>query len=117
LEDIKEIRALTVGVKDVVDFAYRSPFREHGEGIVTYFAGVPRLTQEYLRDKGPVTNSMTEHVVSEEVGAYVIDKNYFADVAAVKSAANVDLLGPKPVRVEADDRLIELRTVFLLIRK
>jgi hypothetical protein len=38
-------------------------------------------------------------------------------VEAVRSAANVDLLGPKPVRVEDGDQLIELRTVFLLIRK
>jgi len=51
------------------------------------------------------------------VDAYVIDKNYFPDVEAVKNAPNLDLLGPKPVRYNADDKLIELHTVFLLIRK
>ena len=35
----------------------------------------------------------------------------------LKRAANVDLVGPKPVRFEEGDKLIELRTVFLLIRK
>jgi hypothetical protein len=53
----------------------------------------------------------------EDVGGYVIDKNYFRDVEAVKNAPNLDLLGPKPVKFNEGDKLIELRTVFLLIRQ
>ena len=117
LEDMKEITALTAGMTRVIDFAYKAPFPQFGEGMVSSSAGVPRLTQEYLRNRRGVTNSITEHVVTEDVGAYVIDKGYFPDAEAVKNAPNVDLLGPKPVRFGADDKLIELRTVFLLIRK
>jgi hypothetical protein len=117
LEDMKEISALTAGMTRVVDFAYRVPFPQYGEGFVVYYAGVPRLTQEHLRDRRGVTNSLTEHLVTEDVGGYVIDKNYFHDVEAVKNAPNLDLLGPKPVKFNEGDKLIELRTVFLLIRK
>lgn len=117
LEDIKEIDAQTAGMKRVVDFAYRVPFPQYGEGFVVYYAGVPRITQEHLQNRRGVTNSLTEHLVTEDVGAYVIDKKYFPDVEAVKSAPNLDLLGPKPVKFSEGDRLIELRTVFLLIRK
>ncbi len=117
LADMKDIKAQTEGMKRVVDFAYRVPFSQYGEGFVIHYAAVPRLTQAYLQNKGGVTNSITEQSVTEDVGAYVIDKAYFPTVQAVRNAANVDLLGPKAVRVEEGDQLIELRTVFLLIRK
>jgi hypothetical protein len=117
LADMKDIKARTEGMKRVVDFAYRAPFSQYGEGFVIHYAGVPRLTQAYLQNKGSVTSSITEQSFPEDVGAYVIDKAYFPTVEAVRNAANVDLLGPKPVRVEDGDQLIELRTVFLLIRK
>jgi hypothetical protein len=117
LADMKDIKARTEGMKRVVDFAYRAPFSQYGEGFVIHYAGVPRLTQAYLQNKGGVTSSITEQSFPEDVGAYVIDKAYFPTVEAVRNAANVDLLGPKPVRVEDGDQLIELRTVFLLIRK
>jgi hypothetical protein len=117
LEDMKEINARTAGMKRVIDFAYRVPFPQYGEGFVVYYAGIPRLTQEYVQNRRGVTNSITEQSVTEDVGAYVIDKGYFPNVEAVRSAPNLDLLGPKPVRLGADDELIELRTVFLLIRK
>jgi hypothetical protein len=116
-EDIKEIAAQTAGMTRVVDFAYRVPFPQYGEGFVVYYAGVPRITQEHLQNRRGVTNSLTERLVTEDVGAYVIDKGYFRDVKAVKSAPNLDLLGPKPVRFNEGDQLFELRTVFLLIRK
>jgi hypothetical protein len=114
---MKQISALTEGMTRVVDFAYRVPFPQYGEGFVIYYAGVPQLTQEHLRDRRGLTNSFTEHLVMEDVGGYVIDKNYFRDVEAVKNAPNLDLLGPKPVKFNEGDKLIELRTVFLLIRQ
>ena len=117
LVDRKEIATRLAGMNRVVDFVYRVPFPEYGEGFVVNYAGVPRLTQQYLQNRHGVTNSITENMVTEDVGAYVIDKNYFPDVEAVRNAPNLDLLGPKPVRLEPDDKLIELRTVFLLIRK
>ena len=71
--------------------AYANP--QYGEGLVIHFAGVPRLTEMHLRNRRGVTNSFTEHLITEDVGAYVIDKNYFRDVEAVRNAPNVDLLG------------------------
>jgi hypothetical protein len=115
--DKKEIEARIAGITKVVDFAYRVPFSQYGEGFIVYYAGVPRLVQEHLQGRRGVTNSLTERVVTEDVGAYVIDKSYFRDVQAVKTAPNLDLLGPKPVRFNEGDELIEFRTVFLLIRK
>jgi hypothetical protein len=117
LADRNEIAALTAAMTRVVDFAYRVPFPQYGEGMVVHYAGVPRLFQTYLQNKGPVTNSVTEQSVTEDVGAYVIDKGYFPTVEAVKGAANVDLTGPRPIQFQDGDELIELRTVFLLIRK
>jgi hypothetical protein len=114
--DLKEITALTMGRKLIVDFAYRVPFSQYGEGFVLYYAGVQPLIDEYVKDRHGVTNSLTEAWVTEDVGAYVIDKNYFRNAEAVKQATNVDLLGPKPVQFKEGDKLIELRTVFLLIR-
>ena len=81
-----------------------------------YYAGIQPLTDEYAKVRHGVTNSLAEAWVTEDVGAYVIDKNYFPNADAVKQAPNVDLLGPKPVRYQEGDRLIELRTVFLLMR-
>ena len=117
LTDMKEISAQTAGMKQVVDFAYRVPFSQYGEGFVVYYSGVPRLTQQHIKNRRGVTNSITENSVTEDVGAYVIDKTYFHDAEAVKNASNLDLLGPKPVQFAAGDKLIELNTVFLLIRK
>jgi hypothetical protein len=117
LADRKDVAALTAGMTRVVDFAYRVPFPQYGEGMIVHFAGVPRLTQAYLQNKGPVTNSVTEQSVTEDVGAYVIDKGYFPTLEAVKRADNFDLTGPKPVQFQEGDKLIELRTVFLLVRK
>jgi hypothetical protein len=114
--DLKEIMELTSGSKRVVDFAYRVPFSQYGEGFVLHYADVQPLTDEYVKIRRGVTNSLAEGWVTEDVGAYVIDKDYFPNANAVKQASNVDLLGPKPVQYKEGDKLIELRTVFLLIR-
>lgn len=115
--DHDEILKLTAGQKKVVDFAYRVPFREYGEGFVVTYAGVEPLTKAYVGDRRGTTNSLIEGLVQEDVGTYVIDKRYFRTADAVKTAANVDLLGPNPVRYQNGDTLIELRTVFVLMRR
>jgi len=51
----------------------------------------------------------------QDIATYVIDKAYFPTVESIKAAANVALLDPKPVAYKDGDRLIELRTVFILI--
>ena len=59
---------------------------------------------------------MSAGLIGREPGAYVIDKAYFPTAESVKAAPNVALFGPKPVTFNDGDKLIELRTVFLLIR-
>jgi hypothetical protein len=64
-------------------------------------------------------SSMTAKLVNEQAnkkpGAYVIDKGYFPTAESVKNASNVALIGPEPVTLKEGDKLIEFRTVFLLI--
>ena len=98
-----------------VDFTYRVPFPQFVEGFVVHYAGVPRLTEQYVRTRGGVTNDILGET-GGEIGAYVFDKNYF-DAQAIMNAPNLDPRRPEPERFDAHDRLIELHTVFLLIRK
>lgn len=113
--DLDEIRADTAGIGRVVEFAYRAPFAAYGKGFVVVYGSVPRLTEEYLRSRDTAVSSIMQGQARREVGAYVIDKGYFPTVESVKAAANVALLGPQPVKFKDGDKLIELRTVFLLI--
>lgn len=113
--DIKEVGVQTAGMERVVDFSYRVPFPQFVEGFVVHYAGVPRLTEEYVRSRGGITNDILGEAGSE-IGAYVFDKNYF-DAQAIMNAPNLDPRRPTPERFDAHDKLIELHTVFLLIRK
>jgi hypothetical protein len=114
--DIEEINSYLAGSKRTVEFAYKAPFPQYGEGFIVIYGSVPRLTYDYFQSRPLVMSSMMASLVTRDVGAYVIDKSYFRDAESVKAAPNVALLDPKPVRFEDGDRLIELRTVFLLIR-
>jgi hypothetical protein len=114
--DLAEIGSYLAGSKRTVEFAYKTPFAQFGEGFVVIYGSVPRLTYEYFQSRPQVISSMMAGLVTRDVGAYVIDKGYFPNVESVKAAPNVALLGPKPVKFGDGDRLIELRTVFLLIR-
>lgn len=114
--DLREINAQTDRNDRTVEFAYRTPFSWYCEGFVVVFASIPRLTIEYPQVRPNKISSMTDEVLDRNVGAYVIDKAYFPTVESVKAAANVALLGRKPVTFKNSDKLIELRTVFLLIK-
>jgi hypothetical protein len=114
--DLEEISSYLAGSKRAVEFAYKTPFPQYGEGFIVTYASVPRLTYDYFQSRPRVISSMVAGLVTRDVGAYVIDKGYFPDVESVKSAANLALLNPIPVRFKDGDKLIELRTVFLLIR-
>ena len=113
--DMKEVSAQTAGMERAVDFNYRVPFPQFVEGFIVHYAGVPRLTEQYVRTRGGVTNDILGET-SGEIGAYVFDKNYF-DAQAIMSAPNLDTRQPEPERFDPHDKLIELHTVFLLIRK
>jgi hypothetical protein len=114
--DHDEILKLAANHKGVVDFTYRVPFREYGEGFVLAYTGVEPLTKAYVSDRRGTTNSHTRALVSEDVGAYVLNKDSFPTPDAVKTAPNMDLLGPTPVRFQDGDTLIELRTVYVVLR-
>jgi hypothetical protein len=118
-EDMQQISALTAASGRAIYYTYRSPFAQFGEGFVIDFASIPRLTEAYLESRPNVLNTLTasKRDKETEVGTYVIDKKYFGDADLVRSAPNLDLLGTKPVTYRAGDRLIELKTVFLLVRR
>jgi hypothetical protein len=117
-EDMQQIAALTAGSSRATYYTYRSPFAQFGEGFVIDFASIPRLTEAYLESRPNVLNTLTASKSSKEkeVGTYVIDKKYFGSADLVQNAPNLDLLGSKPVRYREGDRVIELKTVFLLVR-
>ena len=79
-----------------------------------HYASVPRLTDDYVQGRR-IFSSMAAGLIDRDVGAYVIDKASFPTAESVKAAPDVVLSGPKPVAFKDGDRLIELRTVFILI--
>jgi hypothetical protein len=113
--DMEEIIGYTAGSTRKVSYAYKAPFSQFGVSFVLQFAGVPRLTYEYLHEKRNPTTSMLQNKVTDDVGFYVIDKGYFPTVEAIRNAENFNLFGSL-VRYQEGDKLIPLRTVFLLIR-
>jgi hypothetical protein len=114
--DLAEINSYLAGEKRAVEFAYKAPLAQFGEGFVIIYASVPRLTYEYFQSRPQVISSLMAGQVTRDIGAYVIDKGYFPTVESVKAAPNLALLDPKPLKFTDGDTLIELRTVFLLIR-
>jgi hypothetical protein len=114
--DLEEINSYLAESKRTVEFAYKTPFAQFGEGFVVIYGSVPRLTYDYFQARPQVISSLMAGQVTRDVGAYVIDKGYFPTVESVKAAPNLALLDPKPVKFTEGDKLIELRTVFLLIR-
>ena len=115
--DKKDIAGYLANDKRLVEFVYPAPFAQYGEGFVIVYGSVPRLTQAYREGRPDVISSMTADLTDRPVGIYVLDKGYFPTVDAIKSATNIALVSPKPDTMKDGDRLIELRTVFLLIRQ
>ena len=74
----------------------------------------PQLTDAYRKRRPNVISSIADGLNDREVGAYVLDKNYFPTAESVKAASNVALLSSKPAAMRDGDRLIELRTTFLV---
>jgi hypothetical protein len=114
--DAADIRAHLAGEKRVVEYVYKAPFAEYGEGFVVTYGSVPRMTEAYLKSRTGVISSMTVGLIDREIGAFVLDKGYFPTAASIKAAPNIALLAARPAAMADTDKLIELRTVFLLIR-
>jgi hypothetical protein len=113
--DLQDIQAQLAESKRGIEFAYRTPFAAYGEGFVVNYASVPRLTSDYAQSHQRMFSSILGGLFGQDAEAYVIDKAYFPTVESIKAATNVALLGPKPVVFKDGDKLIELRTVFILI--
>jgi hypothetical protein len=114
-DDLRDLRTHLTDIKGSTEVSYKAPFAWYGEGFVIVHASVPRLTKEYLQSRQDMISSLTVGLEDRRIGAYIIDKTYFPTVESVKTSSNVALLGPKPVVYKDGDKLIELRTVFLLI--
>jgi hypothetical protein len=114
--DLRDIDAARAHDKRPIAFLYKTPFAWYGEGFVIFNAGVPRLKDEYLASRRDMFSASAAGLAGRQVGAYVIDKAYFPTAESVRVAPNLTLLEPNPVRFENGDRLIELRTAFLLVR-
>lgn len=117
--DSLEIDAQIAASKRTVEFTYKAPFAQFGEGFVLVIAEIPRLSEEYLTASHGTISSFMARRIKPDVGIYVLDKVYFPTEEAIKSAPNLDLpaaSAPVVIKYNAADRLIELNTVFLLVR-
>jgi hypothetical protein len=114
--DMVDIRAQLAGDKRVAMFVYKVPFAEYGEGFVITLGSVPRMTQVYLKNRPNVISSMTVGLIDREIGVFILDKGYFPTAASIKAAPNIALLSAKAFTMADTDKLIELRTSWLLIR-
>jgi hypothetical protein len=117
--DAQEIAAQVAANKRMVEFTYKAPFAEFGEGFVLVIAEIPRLSEEYLRQSQSTISSFMARRIKPDVGIYVLDKDYFPSEESIKRATNLDLpeaSAPVVIKYEPGDKIIELKTVFLLVR-
>lgn len=119
--DLAEIRAYQAADSRAVAFFYKVPLAQYGEGFSISCAGVPRLADDYRGSRRELFSvsapGFVERRAAGEVGAFVIDRNYFPTADRVRASSNLTLLETSPVTFEPGDRLVELRTMFLMIRK
>src|SRR5260370_1076238 len=73
--DEQEIAAQIAADKRMVEFTYKAPFAEFGEGFVLVIAGIPRLSEEYLRRSQSTISSFMAREIKPDVGIYVLDKD------------------------------------------
>jgi hypothetical protein len=117
--DEQEIAAQIAASKRTVEFTYKAPFAEFGEGFVLVIAEIPRLSEEYLSRSQSTISSFMARRIKPDVGIYVLDKSYFPSDDSIKLATNLDLpasSAPVVIKYEPGDKIIELKTVFLLVR-
>jgi hypothetical protein len=114
--DMVEIKALLASGKRPIEFGYRAPFSWSGEGFVIYYASIPRLADDYVRSRKDMFSSGASNLVNQTASAYVLSKAYFRTAADIKASPNVIPDHAEPVTFKDGDKIIELRTVFLLIR-
>ena len=115
--DLNDINALGIDRASSIDFLYSVPSSFYGEGFTLYVACVPRLTQEYHRERPHMFSADAPDSPPRLISAYVIHKGYFPTIERIKTADNLAVFNYRnPVTFEQADQIIELRTSFLLLR-
>ena len=84
--DMKEVSAQTAGMERAVDFNYRVPFPQFVEGFIVHYAGVPRLTEQYVRDQRRGNERIFSAKQAARSAPTSFDKNYF-DAQAIMSCS------------------------------
>jgi hypothetical protein len=116
MADLKEIEKLPLDKNVSIAFTYSAPFAFFGEGFALYLACVPRLTVEYHQNRPRMFSAAAPDSPPRSIGAIVIHKAYFPTIESIKSSANVVMFGAEPVTFKEGDRIVELQTVFVLLR-
>ena len=116
MADMKDIEALPIDEKSSIAFTYSAPFSYLGEGFSLYVACVPRLTAEYHRNRPRMFSTLTPDSPPRKIGAIVVHKAYFPTVESIRSASDLAKFGNEPLTWREGDRIVDLRTVFVLLR-
>jgi hypothetical protein len=115
--DLKDIEKLPIDKNTSIAFTYSAPFAMFGEGFVMYLACVPRLIAEYHRDRPRMFSASAPDSPPRNVGAVVIHKAYFPTVdSIIKTSSDLATFDKVPLGYREGDRIVELRTVFVLLR-
>jgi hypothetical protein len=71
---------------------------------------------EYHHDRPRLFSAAAADSPPRKIDAIVIHKAYFPTVESIKSSANLAMFGGEPLTFREPDRIVELRTVFVLLR-
>ncbi len=116
MADLKDIEALPIDEKSSIAFTYSAPFSYLGEGFSLFGACVPRLTAEYHRDRPRMFSTLAPDSPPRKIGAIVVHKAYFPTVESIRSASDLAKFGGEPLTWREGDKIVDLRTVFVLLR-
>jgi hypothetical protein len=114
--DLKQIEALPIDEKSSIAFTYSAPFSYLGEGFSLYVACVPRLTAEYHRSRPRMFSTLALDSPPRKIDAIVVHKAYFPTVESIRSASDLAKFGGEPLTWREGDKIVDLRTVFVLLR-
>jgi hypothetical protein len=115
--DLRDIEKLPIDGNASIVFTYSAPLAQFGEGFVMYLACVPRLTAEYHRDHKRMFSASAPDTPPRTIGAVVIHKAYFPTVdSIIKRSGDLATFDKVPLGYREGDRIIELRTVFVMLR-
>jgi hypothetical protein len=116
MADLRDIEKLPIDISSSIAFTYSAPFGYFGEGFVVFLACVPRLTAEYHRERPRMFSANAADSPPRSIGAIILHKTYFPTVESIKASSNLAPFGNEPTVWRDGDRLVDLRTVFVLLR-